>query len=47
MPSGLSDCQKNLAEFAAVAANKMYIIFCRSVYLAENTAQAASVELVL
>ena len=33
-----SDCQKSLAEFAASAANKIKIIFCRGVYLAENTA---------
>ena len=41
-----SDCQKSLAEFAASAAKKVEIIFCRGVYLAENTAQAASVEFV-
>ena len=41
-----SDCQKSLAEFAASAANKIKIIFCRGVYLAENTLQAASVEFV-
>ena len=37
---------KSLAEFAASAAKKVEIIFCRGVYLAENTAQAASVEFV-
>jgi len=37
---------KSLAEFAASAANKVKIIFCRGVYLAENTSQAASVEFV-
>ena len=36
----------SLAEFAAMAANKVKIIFCRGVYLAENTSQAASVEFV-
>ena len=41
-----SDCQKSLAEFAANAVNKVSIIFCRGVYLAENTSQAASVEFV-
>ena len=41
-----SDCQKSLAEFAAKAVNKVSIIFCRGVYLAENTSQAASVEFV-
>ena len=38
--------QKSLAEFAAAAANKIKNIFCRGVYLAENTSQAASVEFV-
>ena len=42
----VTDCQKSLAEFAVEAANKMFIIFCRGVYLAENTSQAASVEFV-
>ena len=41
-----SDCQKSLAEFAASAAKRIRIIFCRGVYLAENTSQAASVEFV-
>ena len=41
-----SDCQKSLAEFAATAANQIKIIFCRGVYLTENTSQAASVEFV-
>ena len=41
-PGGLSDCQKSLAEFAASAAKRIRIIFCRGVYLAENTTQAAS-----
>ena len=41
-----TDCQKSLAEFAASAAKKVEIIFCRGVYLAENTDQAASVEFV-
>ena len=41
-----SDCQKSLAEFAASAAKRIRIIFCRGVYLAENTTQAASVEFV-
>ena len=40
------DRQKSLAEFAATAANKIKIIFCRGVYLAENTSQAASVRVV-
>ena len=35
-----------LAEFAAVAANKVKSIFDRGVYLGENTYQAASVEFV-
>ena len=37
---------KSLAEFSAKAENKMKTIFCRGVYLAENTSQAASVEFV-
>ena len=37
---------KSLAEFAASAANKVIIIFCRGVYLADNTSQAARVEFV-
>ena len=41
-----SDCQKSLAEFAASAAKRILIIFCRGAYLAENTSQAASVEFV-
>ena len=41
---GISDCQKSLAEFDANASNKIKIIFCRGVYLTENTSQAASVE---
>ena len=40
------DCQNSLAEFAASAAKRIRIIFCRGVYLAENTSQAASVEFV-
>ena len=46
MVCGISDCQRSLPEFAAMAANKVKIIFCRGVYLAENTSQAASVEFV-
>ena len=38
--------KKCLAEFAAVAANKVKSIFDRGVYLGENTYQAASVEFV-
>ena len=38
--------KKCLAEFAAVAANKIKSIFDRGVYLGENTYQAASVEFV-
>ena len=38
--------KKCLAEFAAVAANKVKSIFDRGVYLVENTYQAASVEFV-
>ena len=37
---------KSFAEFAASAANIFQIIFRQGVYLAENTSQAASVELV-
>ncbi len=37
-------CPNSLAEFAAAAAKKVKTIFCRGVYLAENTSQAASVE---
>ena len=36
MLRGFSDCQKSLAEFAARAVNKVSIIFCRGVYLAEK-----------
>ena len=39
-------CRKSFAEFAASAANPFQSIFCRGVYLAENTSQAASVEFV-
>ncbi|MDQ9825951.1 hypothetical protein RFZ44_21860, partial [Acinetobacter sp. 163] len=42
----LSVSKKCLAEFAAVAANKVKSIFDRGVYLGENTYQAASVEFV-
>ncbi len=38
--------KKCLAEFAAVAANKVKSIFDRGVYLGENTFQAASVGVV-
>ena len=38
--------KKCLAEFAAVAANKVKSIFDRGVYLGENTYQAASVKFV-
>jgi len=38
--------KKSLAEFSAQAENKVKNIFCRGVYLAENTSQAASVEFV-
>ena len=38
--------KKCLAEFAAIAANKVKSIFDRGVYLGENTYQAASVEFV-
>jgi hypothetical protein len=41
-----SVCRKGLAEFAASAAKKVELIFCRGVYLTENTSQAASVEFV-
>ncbi len=37
---------QSLAEFAAAAANKFLIIFCRGTYVAENTSQAASVRVV-
>ena len=37
---------KSFAEFSAEAENKLKIIFCRGVYLAENTSQAASVRVV-
>ena len=37
------DAKKCLAEFAAVAANKVKSIFAQGVYLGENTSQAASV----
>ena len=43
---GVSDCQKSFAEFFAKAKNKIRIILCRGVYLAQNTLQAASVEFV-
>ena len=45
-PGRLSACQKSLAEFAARKRRKNQNIFCRGVYLAENTSQAASVEFV-
>ena len=38
--------RKNLAEFAADAANKIKIVFGRGVYVDKNTSQAASVEFV-
>ena len=46
LPFAPTACQKSLAEFAAVAANKVKSIFDRGVYLGENTYQAASVEFV-
>ena len=44
MANKLHSLSKSLAEFAAQAANKMKTVFCRGVYLAENTSQAPSVE---
>ena len=41
-----SQAIKRLKVFAAEGAKENEIIFCRGVYLAENTAQAASVEFV-
>ena len=41
-----SDCQKSLTEFAALAANRVSIIFCQDMRLTENTPQAANVEFV-
>ena len=41
-PSGSPDCQKSLAEFSVPTENKITNIFCRGMYLAENTSQAAS-----
>ena len=46
VPKHASDCQKSLAEFAALAANRVSIIFCQDMRLTENTPQAASVEFV-
>ena len=40
------DFTVSLAEFAAHMRQRNWIIFCRGVYLAENTSQAASVEFV-
>ena len=42
----LQTVKKSLAEFAALAANKMKIVFGRGVYVDKNTSQAASVEFV-
>ena len=41
-----SDYRKSSAEFSAQAENKVQNIFCRGVYLAENTTRAASVEFI-
>ena len=41
----LSDWPKSFAEFFAKAKNKIEIILCRGVYLAQNTLQAASVHM--
>jgi hypothetical protein len=46
VPAVFSDCQKSLAEFSVPTENKIPTIFCRGMYLAENTIQAASVEFV-
>ena len=47
-PSAISggglDCQRSFAELSTEAENKVKIIFCQGVYLAENTSQAVSVE---
>ena len=40
--TGDSACQKSFAAFAAFGRRKNEIIFCRGVYLAENTSRAAS-----
>ena len=37
-------CKKASQSLLPVAANKVQNVFCRGVYLAENTSQAASVE---
>jgi len=42
----MPECPQSLAEFAAAAANKIQIIFCRGMYVAENTSRAASVRVV-
>ena len=44
--SQMQRIKKCLAEFAAVAANKVESIFDRGVYLGENSSQAASVRVV-
>ena len=41
-----ADCRKSFAFLFAKAKNKVQIILCRGVYLAQNTSQAASVEFV-
>ena len=43
---GGSACQKVSQSLPLQAANKVKKVFCRGLYLAENTAQAASVEFV-
>ena len=42
----LSACRKSLAEFATAVANQIKSIFCRGVYMVENTSQLVSVEFV-
>jgi hypothetical protein len=37
---------KSLAEFAAAAANRIKTIFCRGVYVAENTSRLTNVRVV-
>ena len=41
-----SACRKSLAEFAPAGAKKIKSIFCRGVYVAENTSRPANVRIV-
>ena len=43
--AAVTDCQKASQSFAPAGAKMIWIIFCGGVYVAENTTQSASVEI--